>query len=263
VRNLLALPNGIVLITGPTGSGKSTTLYTFLASLNTKDRRIVTIEDPVENKIPGVVQIAVKPEINLTFAAGLRSILRGDPNVVMVGEMRDVETTEIAIRAALTGHLVFSTLHTNDAIGGITRLVDMGIEPFLVGSSVRAFIAQRLVRVLCPWCCEPATYSEQYLKDIGIPLDKAVTAHRAVGCDRCRQTGYQGRRAIFEICIVTPLLQEMITAKATNAALKEAAKIQGMRNLRDDGWEKVAEGTTTIEEVLRVTVVDASKSKES
>ena len=263
VRNLLALPNGIVLITGPTGSGKSTTLYTFLASLNTKDRRIVTIEDPVENKIPGVVQIAVKPEINLTFAAGLRSILRGDPNVVMVGEMRDVETTEIAIRAALTGHLVFSTLHTNDAIGGITRLVDMGIEPFLVGSSVRAFIAQRLVRVLCPWCCEPATYSEQYLKDIGIPLDKAVTAHRAVGCDRCRQTGYQGRRAIFEICLVTPLLQEMITAKATNAALKEAAKTQGMRNLRDDGWEKVAEGTTTIEEVLRVTVVDASKSKES
>ena len=263
VRNLLALPNGIVLITGPTGSGKSTTLYTFLASLNTKDRRIVTIEDPVENKIPGVVQIAVKPEINLTFAAGLRSILRGDPNVVMVGEMRDVETTEIAIRAALTGHLVFSTLHTNDAIGGITRLVDMGIEPFLVGSSVRAFIAQRLVRVLCPWCCEPAQYSEQYLRDIGIPLEKAATAHRAVGCDRCRQTGYQGRRAIFEICIVTPLLQEMITAKATNAALKEAAKSQGMRNLRDDGWEKVAEGTTTIEEVLRVTVVDASKSKES
>jgi general secretion pathway protein E/type IV pilus assembly protein PilB len=262
VRNLLALPNGIVLITGPTGSGKSTTLYTFLASLNTKDRRIVTIEDPVENKIPGVVQIAVKPEINLTFAAGLRSILRGDPNVVMVGEMRDVETTEIAIRAALTGHLVFSTLHTNDAIGGITRLVDMGIEPFLVGSSVRAFIAQRLVRVLCPWCCEPAKYSEQYLKDIGIPLEKAATAHRAVGCDRCRQTGYQGRRAIFEICLVTPQLQEMITRKESNAALKEMAKSQGMRNLRDDGWDKVAEGTTTIEEVLRVTVVDASKNKE-
>ena len=181
----------------------------------------------------------------------------------MVGEMRDVETTEIAIRAALTGHLVFSTLHTNDAIGGITRLVDMGIEPFLVGSSVRAFIAQRLVRVLCPWCCEPATYSEQYLKDIGIPLDKAATAHRAVGCDRCRQTGYQGRRAIFEICLVTPQLQEMITRKESNAALKEMAKSQGMRNLRDDGWDKVAEGTTTIEEVLRVTVVDASKSKES
>ena len=260
VRGLLALPNGIVLITGPTGSGKSTTLYTFLASLNTKDRRIVTIEDPVENKIPGVVQIAVKPEINLTFAAGLRSILRGDPNVVMVGEMRDVETTEIAIRAALTGHLVFSTLHTNDAIGGITRLVDMGIEPFLVGSSVRAFVAQRLVRVLCPWCCEPGQYSETYLRDIKIPLEKAATAYRAVGCDRCRQTGYQGRRAIFEICLVTPQLQEMITAKATNAALKEMAKSQGMRNLRDDGWDKVAEGTTTIEEVVRVTVVESNRN---
>ena len=260
VRSLLALPNGIVLITGPTGSGKSTTLYTFLASLNSKDRRIVTIEDPVENKIPGVVQIAVKPEINLTFAAGLRSILRGDPNVVMVGEMRDVETTEIAIRAALTGHLVFSTLHTNDAIGGITRLVDMGIEPFLVGSSVRAFLAQRLVRVLCPWCCEPGTYSEDYLREIGIPPEKAATAHRAVGCDRCRQTGYQGRRAIYEICLVTPQLQEMITRRESNAALKEMARSQGMRNLREDGWDKVAEGTTTIEEVVRVTATEASRN---
>jgi general secretion pathway protein E/type IV pilus assembly protein PilB len=260
VRSLLALPNGIVLITGPTGSGKSTTLYTFLASLNSKDRRIVTIEDPVENKIPGVVQIAVKPEINLTFAAGLRSILRGDPNVVMVGEMRDVETTEIAIRAALTGHLVFSTLHTNDAIGGITRLVDMGIEPFLVGSSVRAFLAQRLVRVLCPWCCEKGEYSENYIREVGIPPDKAATAHRAVGCDRCRQTGYQGRRAIYEICLVTPQLQEMITRRESNSALKELARSQGMQSLRDDGWDKVAEGTTTIEEVVRVTATEAAKS---
>ena len=260
VRSLLALPNGIVLITGPTGSGKSTTLYTFLASLNSKDRRIVTIEDPVENKIPGVVQIAVKPEINLTFAAGLRSILRGDPNVVMVGEMRDVETTEIAIRAALTGHLVFSTLHTNDAIGGITRLVDMGIEPFLVGSSVRAFLAQRLVRVLCPWCCEKGNYSENYIREVGIPAEKAATAHRAVGCDRCRQTGYQGRRAIYEICLVTPQLQEMITRRESNAALKEMARSQGMQSLRDDGWDKVAEGTTTIEEVVRVTATEASRN---
>ena len=260
VRSLLALPNGIVLITGPTGSGKSTTLYTFLASLNSKDRRIVTIEDPVENKIAGVVQIAVKPEINLTFAAGLRSILRGDPNVVMVGEMRDVETTEIAIRAALTGHLVFSTLHTNDAIGGITRLVDMGIEPFLVGSSVRAFLAQRLVRVLCPWCCEKGSYSEDYIREIGIPPEKVATAHRAVGCDRCRQTGYQGRRAIYEICLVTPQLQEMITRRESNAALKELARSQGMKSLREDGWDKVAEGTTTIEEVVRVTATEAAKN---
>ena len=260
VRSLLSLPNGIVLITGPTGSGKSTTLYTFLASLNSKDRRIVTIEDPVENKIPGVVQIAVKPEINLTFAAGLRSILRGDPNVVMVGEMRDVETTEIAIRAALTGHLVFSTLHTNDAIGGITRLVDMGIEPFLVGSSVRAFLAQRLVRVLCPWCCEKGNYSGDYIREVGIPPEQAATAHRAVGCDRCRQTGYQGRRAIYEICLVTTQLQEMITRRESNASLKELARSQGMRSLREDGWEKVAEGTTTIEEVVRVTATEAAKN---
>ena len=159
VELLLKKPNGIVLVTGPTGSGKSTTLYTFLSQLNTEHRRIVTIEDPVEHKLPGVVQIAVKPEIDLTFATGLRSILRGDPNVVMIGEMRDLETAEIAIRAALTGHLVFSTLHTNDAIGGITRLIDMGVEPFLVASAVRAFFAQRLVRTLCPDCREVDTRS--------------------------------------------------------------------------------------------------------
>ena len=183
--------------------------------------------------------------------------------MVMVGEMRDVETTEIAIRAALTGHLVFSTLHTNDAIGGITRLVDMGIEPFLVGSSVRAFLAQRLVRVLCPWCCEPGHYSEEYIREIGIPPEKAATAYRAVGCDRCRQTGYQGRRAIYEICLVTPSLQEMITRRESNAALKELARSQGMQSLRDDGWDKVAEGTTTIEEVVRVTATEASRNGSS
>ena len=166
VKELLAMPNGIVLVTGPTGSGKSTTLYTFLGYLNTEDTRIVTIEDPVENKLDGLVQIAVKPEINLTFAAGLRSILRGDPNVIMVGEMRDLETTEIAIRGALTGHLVFSTLHTNDAVSGITRLIDMGVEPFLIATSVRAFIAQRLVRTLCPNCKLPVeedAYADAYL----------------------------------------------------------------------------------------------------
>ena len=171
IRALLSMPNGIVLLTGPTGCGKSTTLYTFLTSLNTKERRIVTVEDPVEYKVSGVIQIAVKPEIDLTFANGLRSILRGDPNVIMVGEMRDRETAEIAIRGALTGHLVFSTLHTNDAIGGITRLVDMGIERFLVANAVRAFIAQRLVRMLCPHCKRPAQHPESYLKQIGFPLD--------------------------------------------------------------------------------------------
>ena len=211
ILHLLALPNGIVLVTGPTGCGKSTTLYTFLSSLNTKERRIVTVEDPVEYKLSGVIQIAVKPEINLTFATGLRSILRGDPNVIMVGEMRDRETAEIAIRGALTGHLVFSTLHTNDAIGGITRLVDMGIERFPVANSVRAFIAQRLVRVLCPRCKRPAQHLKDYLKEIGFPLEHASNVMAAAGCDQCRHTGFEGRAAIFEICLVTPRLQDMVT----------------------------------------------------
>jgi len=177
---------------------------------------------------------------------------------VMVGEMRDGETIKIAIQAALTGHLVFSTLHTNDAIGGITRLVDMGVEPFLVGTSVRAFLAQRLVRVLCPWCCEPGKYSDEYCEKVGIPLEKAATAHRAVGCDRCRQTGYQGRRAIYEICLVSSQIQELITRRESNAVIREMARSQGMTSLREDGWDKVAEGTTTIEEVVRVTAVEAS-----
>src|SRR4029077_6773964 len=203
IEDLLTLPNGIVLVSGPTGCGKSTSLYTFLSSLNTNERRIVTIEEPVEHQIPGVIQIAVNPEIDLTFANGLRSILRGDPNVIMVGEMRDRETAEIAIRGALTGHLVFSTLHTNDAIGGITRLVDMGVEPFLVGSSVRAFIAQRLVRVLCPRCKHPGEYSFEYFRKVGFVPDKDRVPYAAAGCHACRNTGYQGRAAIYEICMVS------------------------------------------------------------
>lgn len=191
-------------MTGPTGSGKSTTLYTFLRQLNTKERRIVTIEDPVENKLDGVIQIAVKPEINLTFAAGLRSILRGDPNVVMVGEMRDLETTEIAIRAALTGHLVFSTLHTNDAVGGISRLLDMGIEPFLISSSVRAFQAQRLVRTLCPFCKQPTQLEKSYLEAIGFPLSEADKLRRPEGCRQCRGTGFQGRLASWRFAKSPP-----------------------------------------------------------
>lgn len=254
VRGLLELPHGIILLTGPTGCGKSTSLYAFLSTLNTKDRRIVTIEDPVEQKLEGVIQIAVRPEINLTFASGLRSILRGDPNVVMVGEMRDLETTEIAIRAALTGHLVFSTLHTNDAIGGITRLLDMGVEPFLVSSSVRAFLAQRLVRLLCPHCRAPAEYSTDYLAGIGFPVEQADRIQRAVGCERCRFTGYAGRRAIMEICILSKRLQEMITSREPGTVLRPVAIDEGMVPLRQDGWRKVIAGDTTIEEVLRVTV---------
>jgi general secretion pathway protein E len=256
VRQLLAMPHGIVLLTGPTGCGKSTTLYTFLANLNTKERRIVTVEDPVEYKLPGVIQIAVKPEINLTFANGLRSILRGDPNVIMVGEMRDRETAEIAIRGALTGHLVFSTLHTNDAIGGITRLVDMGIEPFLVANAVRAFIAQRLVRVLCSYCKRPAEHKGEYLKQIGFPLEHASKAMTAAGCEYCRHTGYEGRAAIFEMCLVSQRLQDMITQGRPASLLRATAMEDGMVPLRLYGWSKVISGTTTIEEVVRVTASD-------
>jgi type II secretory ATPase GspE/PulE/Tfp pilus assembly ATPase PilB-like protein len=256
VDKLLGLPNGIILITGPTGSGKSTSLYTFLTALNNESRRIVTIEDPVENKLPGVLQIAVKPEIDLTFARGLRAILRGDPNVVMIGEMRDVETAEIAIRAALTGHLVFSTLHTNDAIGGITRLVDMGIEPFLVATSVRAFIAQRLVRRLCEECKEPAKYPSGYLDGLGFTIPPEQQIFSAKGCDACRQTGYQGRTAIFEICLVTSRIQDMIAKGRSYKDLQTAAVEEGMNFLRENGWQRVLAGTTTLEEVLRVTAAE-------
>jgi type II secretory ATPase GspE/PulE/Tfp pilus assembly ATPase PilB-like protein len=253
IRNLISAPNGIILVTGPTGCGKSTSLYTFLSSLNVKERRIVTIEDPVENKLDGVIQIAVKPEIDLTFATALRSILRGDPNVVMVGEMRDLETTEIAIRAALTGHLVFSTLHTNDAVGGITRLLDMGVEPFLVGSSVRAFIAQRLVRRLCPHCSQPGKYSPERLAEIGFPIEWTDNIRRPVGCDKCRNSGYSGRTALFEICLMSTRLQELIQRRAPASELRDLAIREGMIPLRKDGWNRIAQGVTSIEEVLRVT----------
>ena len=250
IEGLLKQPNGIIMVTGPTGSGKSTTLYTFLKKLNTKDTRIVTVEDPVENRLDGVVQIAIKPEIGLTFASGLRSILRGDPNIIMVGEMRDLETTEIAIRGALTGHLVFSTLHTNDAVSGITRLLDMGVEPFLIASSVRAFLAQRLVRKLCDECKRPAEVENEYLEEIGFPLELKHGIHEAVGCQACRDTGYRGRMAILEICVIDPKLSELITSHAPYSSLKEQSMAAGMTTLRNYGWNKVGEALTTIEEVL-------------
>jgi general secretion pathway protein E/type IV pilus assembly protein PilB len=262
VRALLALPNGIILVTGPTGCGKSSTLYTFLRELNTEERRIVTIEDPVENKLDGVVQIAVKPEINLTFAAGLRSILRGDPNVIMVGEMRDLETAEIAVRGALTGHLVFSTLHTNDAVGGISRLLDMGIEPFLIASSVRAFLAQRLVRRLCPQCRQPASSTTEhpagFLQSVGFPTGHREAILHPVGCRECRGTGYRGRMAIIEVCTITPEMQELITERASATMLRAKAVEQGMIPMRDYGWQRVITGETTIEEVIAVTAAERS-----
>lgn len=261
VEALLKKPNGIILVTGPTGSGKSTTLYTFLSQLNTEHRRIVTIEDPVENKLPGVVQIAVRPEIELTFATGLRSILRGDPNVVMVGEMRDLETAEIAIRAALTGHLVFSTLHTNNAIGGIMRLIDMGVEPFLVASSVRAFIAQRLVRVLCAECKEvdPDAVSKLHELQYHGPIRNPVYRAREGGCEACRQTGYKGRMSIYELVRLTPAMGELITHRASGQQLLQQAYKDGYRPMREYGVRKVLAGNTTIDEVISVTVAEAEQ----
>ncbi len=261
VRSLLSMPNGIIMVTGPTGSGKSTTLYSFLSSINSVQRRIITIEEPVEYRLPGVSQIDVKPEIGLSFAQGLRHILRQDPNVIMVGEIRDGETADIAIRAALTGHLVFSTLHTNDAVGGITRLIDMNIEPFLLSSTVRAFLAQRLIRTICLHCSAPATYSPTHLRDINFPEELGVTFRRGTGCEHCRQTGYQGRMAIHEICVISERMRKLIVNKAGGNTLKQAATLGGMKTLRQDGWRRVAEGRTTVEEVLRVTQEDESQTE--
>ena len=257
IRHLLAQPNGIILLTGPTGCGKSTSLYCFLSSINSVQRRIITIEEPVEYRIAGVSQIDVKPEIDLTFAKGLRHILRQDPNVVMVGEIRDIETADIAIRAAMTGHLVFSTLHTNDAVGGITRLLDMDVEPFLLSSVVKAFIAQRLVRTICPDCAQVVEYPHEYLAEIGFPVKELGTRfQRGAGCDQCRQTGYQGRAAIYEICLITEPLRRLIMQKRDGGELKQCAIAEGMETLRHDGWRRVSQGRTTIEEVVRVTQTD-------
>ncbi|HWY41076.1 MAG TPA: GspE/PulE family protein [Chthoniobacterales bacterium] len=257
IRLLLTQPNGIILLTGPTGCGKSTSLYCFLSTINSVSRRIITIEEPVEYKLPGVLQMDVKPEIEFTFAKGLRHILRQDPNIVMVGEIRDVETADITIRAAMTGHLVFSTLHTNDAVGGITRLLDMDVEPFLLASVVKAFIAQRLVRTVCRECVEKVDYPADYLAEIGFPVKElGAQFMRGKGCEHCRQTGYQGRAAIYEVCLVTEPLRKLIMKKKDGGELKQCAISEGMETLRQDGWRRVASGSTTIEEVVRVTQTD-------
>ena len=261
VKQMLAQPNGIILVTGPTGSGKSTSLYSFLTSINAVTRRIITIEEPVEYRLPGVSQIDVKSEIGLTFANGLRAILRQDPNIVMVGEIRDAETAEIAIRAAMTGHLVFSTLHTNDAVSGITRLLDMGIEPFLLASVVRCFLAQRLVRTICPDCKEETGYPVDYLKEIGAPFPEDMKFYKGRGCEHCRQTGYRGRSAIYEIVIVNEALRRMVIRKETGTAMKARAITDGMVTLRDDGWRRVLRGQTTVEEVVRVTQADEAMTE--
>ena len=258
LHRLIRRPHGILLVTGPTGSGKSTSLYAWLHTINSVDKRILTVEDPIEYEMAGINQIQMKPEIGLTFAVGLRHILRQDPDVIMVGEIRDQETADIAIRAALTGHLVFSTLHTNDSAGGVTRLVDMGIEPFLVASSVEALVAQRLVRRLCPKCKRPWKVDMPFLESIGFPISKLLTGAicEPVGCEECRGTGYAGRTGIYEILLVSDVIRQMIVERQSAADIKSHALEHGMRTLRMDGWRKVLAGVTTLEEVLRVTSED-------
>lgn len=258
LERLIKLPHGIIFVTGPTGSGKTTTLYASLSRINTKDKKIITIEDPIEYQLKGVTQIQVQPKINLTFASALRSMLRHDPDVMMVGEVRDYETAEITIRVALTGHLVFSTIHTNDAAGGVTRLVDMGVEPFLVASAVECFIAQRLVRVICSKCKREAKPGKEILEELGISKAElaGVKIYEGVGCDACRFTGYKGRTAIYEILQMSEPIRELVMKRASSDQIKKKALSLGMRTLRQDGWEKIKLGITTPEEVIRVTQQD-------
>ena len=259
---LLQLPHGIILVTGPTGSGKTTTLYAALNQINDSTRKIVTIEDPVEYHIRGINQIQVSEKAGLTFARGLRAILRHDPDVVLIGEIRDGETAQIAVQASLTGHLVFSTLHTNDAPGAVTRLVDMGVEPYLVASSLEACIAQRLVRVLCPLCkTEDRSPAAQAIKrQIGLP--ETAPIFRSAGCDQCRNTGYQGRQAIFEQMLMTDEIRELILGDCSSVAIREAARRQGMTMLSEDGWRLVREGVTTVDEVMRVSKIQIKSDDE-
>lgn len=252
-RRVLQLPHGIILVTGPTGSGKTSTLYTALNEINDADRKIITIEDPVEYQLRGVNQIQVSEKAGLTFARGLRSILRHDPDVILIGEIRDQETAQIAVQASLTGHLVFSTLHTNDAPGALTRLVDMGVEPYLVASSLEAVMAQRLVRVLCKHCKQednsPAAHA--FKQEVNIPANAVI--YRSVGCRECRQTGFFGRHAIFEWMDTDNHIRELILKHASSDVIRDAARQVGMRTLADDGWRLVRLGITTAEEVLSVT----------
>jgi general secretion pathway protein E len=249
---LIQRPYGMILVTGPTGSGKTTTLYGALDKINSPDKKIITIEDPVEYQLSGVNQIHVKPSIGLTFASGLRSIVRQDPDVIMVGEIRDAETAEIAIQAALTGHLVFSTLHTNDASGAVSRLLEMGIESYLLASALLGVLAQRLVRRVCRQCARPVELGLEVLREIGGHRDE-VHAVEGAGCETCAHTGYRGRSGIYELLPVTDDVKQLILERASAGQIKDLAVKQGMRSLRDDGWRNVRIGVTTVAEVVRVT----------
>jgi general secretion pathway protein E len=250
-KQLIMRPNGIILVTGPTGSGKTTTLYGALDMINSPDKKIITVEDPVEYELKGVNQIPVKPQIGLNFANTLRHIVRQDPDVIMIGEIRDIETAEIAIQSALTGHLVFSTLHTNDAPSSITRLLDMGVESFLLSSTIRGILAQRLVRVICPECKTIDKDSDrESLKALGI---SDIPVYKGEGCEKCAFTGYYGRTGIFELLIVDDTIRRLILKNADSNVIRESARKNGMKTLLEDGIEKIKMGVTTYNEVLRVT----------
>ncbi|MCK5138590.1 MAG: type II secretion system ATPase GspE [Thermodesulfovibrionia bacterium] len=251
-RKLITIPYGMLLVTGPTGSGKTTTLYASLREINSPDKKIITIEDPIEYQVEGVNQIQVMPKIGLTFANGLKHIVRQDPDIIMVGEIRDIETAEISIHSALTGHLVFSTLHTNDAPGAVTRLLDMGIEGFLVSSSIIGVLAQRLVRLICNSCKVPFLPPQELIDKIEW-LETDVTTYHGSGCEECRNTGYKGRTGIFELMIMSEEMRQLVLEKASADIIRQKAISQGMQVLRECGWHKIKQGLTTIEEVLRVT----------
>ncbi|MCS5622190.1 MAG: type II secretion system ATPase GspE [Nitrospinaceae bacterium] len=256
METLIQKPYGKLLVTGPTGSGKTTTLYAALSKINTPDKKIITIEDPVEYQMRGINQIHVKSQIGLNFADGLRSIVRQDPDVIMVGEIRDPETADISIQAALTGHLVFSTVHTNDAAGAITRLLDMGVENFLISSALLGVLAQRLVRVICPDCKEEAPLTPTLKTEMGLLHKEDVNVFHGKGCKACSQTGFRGRAGIYELLVIDDSIRELILKKSTAQAICDQARKMGMRTLREDGWDKVVKGITTVEEILRVTLDD-------
>ncbi|MFH1190838.1 MAG: ATPase, T2SS/T4P/T4SS family [Candidatus Omnitrophota bacterium] len=250
---MIKQPNGIILVTGPTGSGKTTTLYSALSTISSMEKNIITIEDPVEYELPLIRQTQVNPKAEVTFANGLRSILRQDPDVIMVGEIRDKETAEVAIQASLTGHLVFSTLHTNDAASSLTRLIDMGLEPFLISSSLILIVAQRLVRKICPKCKEEHLMSQAALEDLG--LDRSIKFFRGKGCNSCKNSGFSGRIGIFEVLVLNEAICKMVEEKKSADMIKKKAIESGMKSLREDGLDKARAGLTTLEEILRVTEI--------
>jgi len=255
LNELIKKPHGIIFVTGPTGSGKTTTLYSCLSQLNNAEKKIITIEDPIEYQLKGITQIQINPSIGLTFAMGLRSMLRHDPDIMMVGEARDLETAEIAVQIALTGHLIFSTLHTNDAASAVTRLLDMGVESYLIVSAVECFIAQRLVRLICPKCKEKATVTDDVLKDFGLSSSDMTEKpiYEGKGCEACNFTGYYGRKGIYEFLFLDDEIKEMIISRASATQIKNKAVQLGMQTLLQNGWDMIKEGLTTPSEVIRVT----------